>query len=397
MIDMKQVCILTTFYEVDSGFSLVSVVETQLKMLLANGFNPIVLVDERWQNPKNEFWQSYNLDIRPVLPAVNSENVIKRTIEVLEENLDNIDVVLTHDIILHTLYKPYYNAIKEWDIGKILWLHWIHSRPTSKRDTLPGYIIYPNASEKGLVCSSFSLQGQEYRVKVNRASHSIDPLELFSYSSLTKDLIKASDFLGGDFSLIYPRGGDPGKQTEKILYLLAGIKKAGYSFRLLVVDWQSQGREFQKYIDKMELLAEELDLLDYVYFTSRLDDRCSQGIPRRSVTELLDLSNIYIHPSNGETYGLVIHEAILRGNLVILNYDVNPMRELFEEAGIYMDFGSSTATREYKPDEETFWEDEAKRLITEYRQNRSLVAQSKALREWTPKALWKEFESLLYL
>ncbi len=394
---MKKVAIFTTFYEVDSGFSLVSVVETQLKMLLANGYDPIVLVDERWQTPKSEFWQPHNLDIRPVVPALNSENITERTIRVLEENLSNVDAVLTHDIILHSFYKPYFDAVQEWDVGKILWLHWIHSRPTSRHQMLPGYIIYPNASEKALVCSNFSLQGEEHRVRVNRASHSIDPLELFPYSPLTKDLIKASDFLGGDFSLVYPRGGDPGKQTEKILYLLAGAEEAGHSFRLLIVDWQSQGDKFQKYIDKMELLAEELGILDYVHFTSRLDDRCSQGIPRQSVIELLDLSNIYIHPSNGETYGLVIQEAILRGNLVVLNYDESPMRELFGEAGIYMDFGSSTTSRKYEPDEKTFWKDEAKRLIAEYKQNRTLVAKCKSIREWTTLAMWKEFEPLLYL
>lgn len=178
---------------------------------------------------------------------------------------------------------------------------------------------------------------------------------------------------------------------------MSGIKKAGYTFRLLIVDWQSQGKKFQHYMDKMEILAEDLDISDNVYFTSRLDDRCNQGIPRQSVIELLDLSNIYIHPSNGETYGLVIHEAILRGNLAVLNYDVSPMRELFGEAGIYMDFSSATVQRTYNPNEYIFWKDEAKRLIAEFKQNRALAAQSKAIREWNPKTQWKEFESLLYL
>jgi hypothetical protein len=312
----------------------------------------------------------------------------------LEDNLSDADVILTHDIILHSFYQPYYEAIKEWQNDKV-WLHWIHSRPSSNKQTPPGYIIYPNASEKALVCGHYNLQEQEHKVKVSRASHAIDPLELWDYSSLTKDLVRASDFLGGDFSLIYPRGGDPGKQTEKILYLLSGIKEMGYESKLLIVDWQSQGDKFQKYMDKMEILAEDLGLS--VHFTSRLSDECSQGIPRQSVIELLDLSNMYIHPSNGETYGLVIHEAILRGNLVVLNHDVSPMRELFGEAGIYMDFGSSTMSRKYEPDEQVYWRNEARRLVAEFKQNRTLVAKSKAQREWTPKALWREFESLLYL
>jgi len=62
-----------------------------------------------------------------------------------------------------------------------------------------------------------------------------------------------------------------------------------------------------------------------------------------------------------------------------------------------MDFGSSVISREYEPDEKTFWKDEAKRLIAEFKQNRVLAAQAKALRKWAPQALWKEFEPLLYL
>lgn len=392
----KKVLFFTTFYEVDSGYSLVSVVETQLRMLLDNGYQPVVLVDERFQDTDKQLWQSHTVDIRPVIPRLDKpDNLTERAIEVLESQLENIDVVITHDIILHSFYKSYFEAIKQFP--DVLWLNWIHSRPSGKRDTPPGYVIYPNASEKSLVCQTYGLANQEHRVITNRASHTIDPLEIWPYLPLTKDLIKASGFLGGDFSLIYPRGADPGKQTEKIIYLLAGMRLGGYEPRLLIVDWQSQGNKFQKYMNKIEQLAEDLEVSDCIYFTSKLDDRCSQGIPRQSVIELLDLSNIYIHPSNGETYGLVIHEAMLRGNLCILNHDVSPMRELFGESAIYMDFSSATVERNYHPDEKTFWQDEAKRLIVEFKRNRVLVAKSKAQREWIPQAQWREFEPLLFL
>jgi hypothetical protein len=111
----------------------------------------------------------------------------------------------------------------------------------------------------------------------------------------------------------------------------------------------------------------------------------------------MDLSNVYIHPSAVETYSLVVHEAITRGKLVILNHDFPAMRELYGDAAIYMDFGSDRVERTYHPNEQAFWNDEALRLIAEFKQNRALVAQTKARREWTPQALWREFESLLYL
>lgn len=388
----KKIAIFTTFYEVDSGFSLISVVENQIQMLLDNGYDPIVLVQEDFQKTKNQLWQESNIDIRPIVPRLDSH--YKAFVNML--NKLEVDVVITHDLILHLhTYKAHDRAIREYAKKNpdILWLHYIHSRPTQNYETPPGWVVFPNWTDKPQVVKCYSTD----RVVSNRASHSIDPLKIWSYDQLAIDLVKKSNLLSGDITAIYPRGGDPGKQTDKVIRLMAGVKNAGYNPKLLIVDWQSQGDKFQKYMDKMEILAEELELSENVYFTSRLDDRCSQGIPRKNVIELLDLTNVYIHSSEAETYGLVPHEAMLRGNLVCLNWDWEVMRELFGDNAIYFDFGSATINRAYQPDEQTFWNDEARRLINEFNKNKALVAQTVARKEWTPQAMWREFEELFYL
>ncbi len=260
-----------------------------------------------------------------------------------------------------------------------------------------GYIIYPNDVDRGIVCQAYSLAGQEHRVKANRASHAIDPMLLWPYDKLTRELVKKSDLLGGDVVAVYPARLDKGKQPEKIIRLMAGVKQMGYEPRLLVIDWQSMGKRFQAYIDELSRLAQELGIGDEVNFTSRLSDACSQGVPRQVVIELMDLSNVYVHPSRVETYSLVVHEAFLRGNLVALNYDLPVMRELFGDAALYFDFSSDRADRTYQPDEQTFWNEEARRLMAELTNNRALWARTKARREWTPQVLWKTFELLLYL
>jgi hypothetical protein len=86
-----------------------------------------------------------------------------------------------------------------------------------------------------------------------------------------------------------------------------------------------------------------------------------------------------------------------RGKLVVLNYDFPAMRELYGDAAIYMDFGSDRVTRQYHPGEQAFWDDEALRLVAEFKQNRALIAQTRARRQWTPQVLWRDFEALLYL
>ena len=390
---MKKVCLFTTFYEVDSGFSLVSVVETQLQMLLDNGYDPLVLVEERFGKTDKELWQVEQIDLRPIVPQ--PEKDYKEFLNMLR-GLPPLDVIITHDLILHLqFYAKHDKALRQYakENPHILWLHYIHSRPTANYEPPPGWIIYPNWTDKPQVTNCYKTD----RVVTNRSSHSIDPLKIWPYDPLTVDLVKKSNLLAGDITAIYPRGGDSGKQTDKIIRLMAGVKNAGYTPKLLIVDWQSQGGKFQNYMDKMEILAEELGLSENVYFTSRLDDRCSQGIPRKNVIELLNLTNVYIHSSKAETYGLVPHEAMLQGNLVCLNWDWQVMAELFGDNAIYFDFGSVTIDRTYKPDEQTFWNDEARRLINEYKKNRALVAQTEARQKWTPQALWQDFEGLLHL
>lgn len=414
---MKKIAIFTTFFEAESGYSLITVADTQIKMLLNNGYNPMVMVQDNFIEPNNSksVWKEEIIDLRKVLPSFNLDNGISvnfesrvETIEkVLEDNLNGFDVCITHDIILQQWYKEYNIAMRNYAKKRpdLLWLHWLHSCPTPANvkeypnncrfSSPPGYIIYPNNTDLALVNQTYGLFGKEWKAKALR--HTLDPLESLEYDKLTKDIIKKSGFYKADINIIYPIRMDKGKQPEKVIRLVAGIKLLGYTPSLLIIDWQSGGSHFQSYINELTVLTSSLNLEGNVHFTSRLDDRCDQGVPRKVVNELMDLSTIYIHPSRVETYSLVVHEAMLRGKLVVLNHDFPVMRELFGDLAIYMDFGSDRNNRTYLPDEQTFWNDEAKRLISEYKQNRALVAQSKMRKEYAPDSIWKDFELLFYL
>lgn len=415
---MKKVGLFTTFFESTSGYSLIAVAETQINALVANGYDPSVLVDERFVEAEApSIWRSEMLDLRKVVPNMHLNNGVaddfKERMESIEKALsgalEDVNVCITHDIILQEWYKEHNVAMRRYAKKRpdLLWLHWIHSCPTPSRNLTyphdsrytppPGYIVYPNSSDRGIVCSTYGLAGREWKVLVSRFGHAIDPLSLWRYDKLTKELAQGADLFNGEVVAIYPVRLDRGKQPEKIIRLMAGVQRAHFEPRLLVVDWQSSGKKFQTYIDELLELAESLGLKGKINFTSRLDDRCSQGVPRHIVTELMDLSNVYFHPSMVETYSLVVHEAMLRGCLCVLNHDFPPMRELYADNALYMDFGSDRTARNYHPDEQTFWNDEALRLLAEMRQNRALTAKTVARREWNPSALWKQFEPLLHL
>ena len=83
----------------------------------------------------------------------------------------------------------------------------------------------------------------------------------------------------------------------------------------------------------------------------------------------------------------------MRGNLCVLNGDLDVFRELYGGHALWMDFGEN---REYANNQE-FWNGEARRLMVELMLNRALWAKTQARKRWSPQAMWREFEPLLYL
>jgi hypothetical protein len=109
--NMKRVAILTTFTNVDTAYSLIGVVQNQIRMLVANGYKPVVIVKQGFRAEETFALPQVELRYIPVVPASNyiSEAVdtsFKADVEKLKvaliEDLKDVDVVLTHDLI----YQP---------------------------------------------------------------------------------------------------------------------------------------------------------------------------------------------------------------------------------------------------------------------------------------------------
>lgn len=410
---MKKVAFLTTFTEgSENGYSVTLVTERQIKMLLDHMYNPTVLVQENFKESE-KFWNKNHLDLQPIVPFLHLTDGIAPDFEervakielALEEGLRECDVCITEDIFLLNIYKEHSVAVRRYAKKRpdLLWLNWLHSVPTSIEGTEypensrytspPGYLVYPNSTDIAAVCQTYHLHQKEFKAKTLR--HSINPLDVMNYHPLTKSLAVKADLLNGDIVMVYPSRPNSFKQLDKLIYLAAGIKNCDFEPRVLFVDWQSTG--FQNELNQLQDLIKQLEMEDKVFFASQLDDKCSQGVPPEVVNQLLDLSNVYVHPSQIETYSLTTHEAFLRGKLVVLNHDCTAMRELYGQNALYMDFGSNTNSRIYHPNEQTFWNDESKRLVAEWKSNRALQGQRAARKEWSTQVQWRNFEPLLYL
>lgn len=435
------VAILTTFYDI-TGFSVTTVATNQIRQLLDHGYMPRVIVQEGMparradggpdelipfpEVPETDLgpynvWNRHKVDLRPVLPALHLADYIvddfgertNRIEKVLYDNLHDVDVVITHDIMLLDTYHEHNVAVRRiaHRCPNILWLHWLHSCPMQNTQLVypemcrgvlpPGYLIYPNHSDIGYVHRTYRLAGQHWRAKTCKASHGLDLLNVWSFRPETQKIAREADLLSADVVMIYPARMGESKQFHKLVFFLAGIKETGYSGRLVGIDWQSLGTEFIEYKAYCMDLAERLGVREWVYFSSELGNEMAAGVDHRVVLELMYLSNVFLHPSMIETYGLTVEEAsAIGGCLLGLNFDLRPHLELFGDHGLYFDFGSLERKRKWKEEEQErqYYMQEARTLIAELTQNnRALWARTQIRKRMSLDALWPEFEPLLYL
>lgn len=392
---MKRVAVLTTFVDLLEAFSLCRVVETQLKALLAAGYHPSFVAGEGcrprgvFAHPLVRQWRMpvHNLD--DAAAAVERPDDFRASVEAIKIALrplfSETDVAITHDVVYLPHHLAYNVACRELadEFPQMRWLHWIHSAPEPPREhdrddprgarftPFPNsLLVYPNAYDIGRVARQYHVT--EDRVRV--VPHALDYDLTFDFHPLSRALIQRFDLYEPSILAIYPIRMDRGKQPEKVVRLFAELKRAGHSVCLLVVAFHSTGRHFLDYRDAIIAEAHELGLTDdEVVFTNALTDlpgippedmrRYQVEFPHKVVLDLFHLTNVYVHASASETYSLVAQEAAACGNLLFLNDDFPPMRDVYGPFATYLKFSSSLFTTTHRPSEQAYYAEVARKLV----------------------------------
>ena len=429
---MKKICLLSTFTNFDSTYSLCIVAAEQIRMLVANGYEPVVIVKEGFRAEDVFAFKEVTLRYIPVVPSSNyiGEAVdetfkedVKKLKDAVIKNLQDVDIVFTHDLI----YQPESlklnfacrQAIEEDEhIKKIKWLHWIHSATSpqtlgkelqqndayfdivSKR--FPNsFVVFPNAYSIPRVARNFGVE--EDQVKV--VHHSTNLPGYCQWDSLMIKLVMDKNMLTADAIAVYPIRLDRGKQVEVVIKIMAQLKKLNYTVRVVVVDFHSTGGDKVTYREELKKIGIDWGLNDFdLTFTSEFHESWRTSVPRKVVHDLFELSNVFIMPSKSETYSLITQEAALCGNILMLNHDFAPFRDIYGKDAIYKQFSSNIGfdgldgdINTTYGDEKGYYHDCAMRLKYELENNMVLAMQKKLRKERNPLATFKnEIEPLLY-
>jgi len=403
---MKKVAILTSFTSADCAYSLNNVVQDQIKMLVDNGYKPIVIASEGFKPIENYALPEVEMRFVPSITRSNNVSVdekfdedVKKTYEALKEALKGIDVIFTHDLIYQPAELKTHVACRRIAAeSHHRWLHWIHSATTPHilldklnlsgetkeiytpflKNKFPNsFLVFPNAYSRRRIATNFGYEQDE----VKTVNH---PTDIFTYMDMhpmTQKLAEGKDLLSADMICVYPIRLDRGKNVEVPIEILAQAKKKGMSVRMIVVDFHSTGGDKITYRESLKRLGADKGLNDNeLTFTSEFDESLKTRCPRKMVRDLFLLSNVFIMSSKSESYSLITQEAAMCGNIILINRDFPPFIDVFGDAPYQGQFSSNMdaltgmdgeTTTEFN-DKDAYMSDMAGRLIYEIKNNRVL-------------------------
>lgn len=393
--------ILTTFSGFQPEFSLTSVVRSQLSALVKYGYNPVLFVLNIF---KDDDLVPEGVEVRKIIPQLTLEPYSKGDLshlnedvakaqKAMEENMADIDVCLTHDIIFINSYLPYNIAMRkamETKLGKVKWLHWMHSGPSLRPQmdgspydnlyTLPknSKLVYMNYTDALRAAEMYGILPKDVRTIFNPA----DIRDLYDFHPLTRELTDAYDLMSPDYICVYPlsttRMDTAGKQLSKVIWIMSYLKKRGYTIRLVVPNAHANADKEKQAIEAMYQFAASkgMERRELIFTSLHKPPQWEQGVPHKVVMDLFQLGNLFIFPSVSENCPLILLEAMAAKNLLVLNYSFPAMRDFVGENAMYFRFGSLVDIPQYPLGEERYMEDIATLIVSEMGQNKSLQAQA---------------------
>jgi hypothetical protein len=375
-----RVAILTNFSYFDSKYSLTGIVFDQARMLSTYSHEVVVYCQEgadMKHYPARDA-ASYGWRLRDVIPKTNlidyereggltQEHMdwVGTTVELMKEELKEVDIVFTHDLCLTGWNLPHFKMLEGLDKqfcsdgndpGPKAWYHWIHSIPGDPRKdwwefdrfTHRHYLVYPNRSDAMNVVEKY--QTMPYRVVV--VPHIKDPRSWGGGVSLEmRDFLQRyPDFLQADITQCLPAGQDrlTFKRVPEVMEIFGCMKRRGLNVFLVVANqWATATthlREMDEYYHLAELFGlergKDFEFTRGVGEGTRFEEQFKSGIPDYTVREFFGLTNLFIFPTHHESFGLVVPEAALGGNLLVLNKSLQQQIEISGGNALYFEFGS---------------------------------------------------------
>lgn len=415
-----KVAILTMFKAIDHTYSLVNVVEEQLKMLRLHGLEVKLLVSEGckreagiFSDPAIEWveiinhrgdapikWYDYQQ------PVDNVHDTFYEEAELISQDLvrqlKDVSVCLMHDILFQGWHYVHNIAIRltQKQLPTLHFIEFTHSFPYKRpqeisRCMLGRYMpmpqttfVYPTYSGIEALAAQYQLPEGKCRVVYNVLDRGDEMDES------VRQLSKSVDLYGPEVLAIYPCRMTPAKQLEKVAMLAGSIKKVEERrVKIIYCDFPSKDIAADRY--KRQIIEKGVAYglkAEDITFTS--DQGFPMGFPRSGVLDLFSLSNLFICPSFSESFGLTVLEAASRGNVLVLNQNVPALRELGKRLQAYFMSWDGKAGNDiirpiYEEGEQAYYEKHAACIMKQLLKDQAVFAKTMVRRYYNREWIWR--------
>ena len=316
-------------------YSIASVIRTQCEMLHSQRHNVTVICNVDFSGPG--FPGASLLKIIPETELVDYKsklNISKEHEEYATEfatifspRVLLFDTLFTHDLVFTGWYAPLALSIMSLSAEnpKTKWYHWIHSYPFVQRDwfdmahyTGDHYIVYPTVQDIKYIGEIFNTN------KVISVPHILDCKSIYRLSDQAKVLVDLIPSIQtADIVQCYPASSDRlnSKGTRELVNLFGLLKKSGRSVCLIIVN-QFAGRRDSQLVDPVyyyEKVARRCGLdpyVDFIFTSELLNGKYAEGMPQRTLFELMSFANLFVMPSKSESFGLGLLEAMMASGVI---------------------------------------------------------------------------------
>ena len=432
----KRVLIITTFQEFISGYSLTGIVKDQITMLLRNGHEVDLAVNEQYYGEKIDginllkivpFIHLYDyIELRQYHEGLTDEEFRKfvknnpvykskeefkqaheKAVEKTFENLLKLykevkyDIVFTHDIIFTGWNLPYGMGLARIsnELKQVRFFHWVHSVPSGFRDYWNirwhgrnSKLIFPNHTDILVPTEQF----RGFLTDSRTIPHIKDIRTFAEFSKLSVEIIdKMPSLMSADIIQIYPASSDrlEAKGISHVISIFAGFKRMGLSVALLIVNQHATNRQAKESIDKYYKLASFLGLeveKEFV-FTSDIVPKYESGVPLRTIRELFMISNLLIFPTREESFGLIVPEAALTGNFLVLNRSLHQQYEVGSNRALFFEFGSYRHKLNDENPMPEYYDQISKIIAGRMNQNETIMTQMYARQRYNMDSLYDHY------
>jgi len=354
----RRVVILTSLGDFNPAYSLVTCILDQARALHLAGKRVSVFVNKgcnRTQLPP----LPPEIEIRDVMPAhslkedVVHEKTYTDTLTALVTHLRYFGsaAVITHDFVFQSWFVTYAKVMHE--ISKQLgaqfrFYHVMHSSVGSPprdpeirklRATIPTGHQMLALSEADLpyLTKYYGATMDRFYVVPNIR----DPRLLLNLSAEACEIVDKTQLHLASIAQVYPLSAPrmSAKGLQHVIRLFAKLQQetdSSAQLRLVVVDAHANGIEGKKQKASMQALAVAEGLHDGVlWFSSDIvPKKAASGLSANDVQGLMRLANLFAFPSVSEAGSLVLQEATLAGNLVVLNASLPCLLEQYRGAHV---------------------------------------------------------------